>query len=66
MVKETGVPGENHLPAVSHWQTLFHNIVSGFELTTLVVLSIDCIGSSSTIRSRPRRPPISYKMYIIS
>ena len=27
-VEETGVPGENHRPAVSHWQTLSHNVVS--------------------------------------
>jgi hypothetical protein len=26
--KETGVPGENHRPVASHWQTLSHNIVS--------------------------------------
>jgi hypothetical protein len=24
-VEETGVPGENHRPVVSHWQTLSHN-----------------------------------------
>ena len=28
MVEETGVPGENHRPVVSHWQTLSHNVVS--------------------------------------
>ena len=28
LVKETGVSGENHRPAVSHWQTLSHNVVS--------------------------------------
>ena len=28
LVKETGVPGENHRPAASHWQTLSHNVVS--------------------------------------
>jgi hypothetical protein len=28
LVEETGVPGENHRPAVSHWQTLLHNGVS--------------------------------------
>ena len=22
-----GVPGENHRPAASHWQTLSHNVV---------------------------------------
>jgi hypothetical protein len=27
-VEETGVPGENHRPAASHWQTLSHNVVS--------------------------------------
>jgi hypothetical protein len=28
LVEETRVPGENHLPAASHWQTLSHNVVS--------------------------------------
>jgi hypothetical protein len=28
LVEETGVPGENHRPAASHWPTLSHNIVS--------------------------------------
>jgi hypothetical protein len=27
-VVETGVPGESHRPAASHWQTLLHNVVS--------------------------------------
>ena len=27
-VEETVVPGENHWPAASHWQTLSHNVVS--------------------------------------
>ena len=27
LVKETGGPGENHLPVTSHWQTLSHNVV---------------------------------------
>jgi hypothetical protein len=26
--EETGVPGENHWPVTSHWQTLSHNVVS--------------------------------------
>ena len=41
MVEETGVPGENHQPLASHWQTLSHSVVSstqspwtGFKLTT--------------------------------
>jgi hypothetical protein len=28
LVEETGVPGEIHRPAASHWQTLSHNVVS--------------------------------------
>jgi hypothetical protein len=28
LVEETGVPGENHRPATSHWQTLSHNVAS--------------------------------------
>ena len=27
LVEETEVPGENHQPAASHWQTLSHNVV---------------------------------------
>ena len=44
-------PGENHRPAASHWQTLSYKFVSStprlrkFELTTLVVIDTDCIGS---------------------
>ena len=28
LVEETRVPGENHRPVISHWQTLSHNVVS--------------------------------------
>jgi len=28
LVEETGVPGENHRPVASHWQTLSHNVSS--------------------------------------
>ena len=52
LVEETWVPGENHWPVTSHWQTLSHNVVSstprheqGFKLTTSVVIGTDCIGS---------------------
>jgi hypothetical protein len=44
---ETGGPSENHRPVKSHW--LYHLIYtspwSRFELTTLVVIGTDCIGS---------------------
>jgi hypothetical protein len=44
LVEETEVPGENHQPVASHWQTISLNVVSStprmswFELTTLVVI----------------------------
>jgi hypothetical protein len=28
LVEENRVPGKNHRPAASHWQTLSHNVVS--------------------------------------
>ena len=28
LLEETGIPGENHRPVVSHWQTFSHNVVS--------------------------------------
>jgi hypothetical protein len=65
MFTPNGVPLEYHQPAASHWQTLSHNVVSsaphherGLELTTLVVIDTDCIGSckSNYRRSRPRWP----------
>jgi hypothetical protein len=50
LLARTGVHGENHGPAVSHWQTLSHVMLyqvhlvwAGFELTTLVVIGTDCI-----------------------
>ena len=51
MVLNVTFGGENHRPVSSHWQTLLHNVVSGtphmngFELTTLVVINTDCMGS---------------------
>ena len=52
LVEETGVPGEKHRPAESHWQTYHkvlyqvHLALAGIELTTLVVIGTDYIGSS--------------------
>jgi hypothetical protein len=31
LVEETRVSGENHRPAVSHLQTLSHNVVAGWD-----------------------------------
>jgi hypothetical protein len=27
LVEENEIPGENHRPAASHWQTLSHNVI---------------------------------------
>ena len=47
LVEETGVPGENHPPAASHWQTLSHNVVSSTpRLSGIRTHNFsDCIGS---------------------
>ena len=59
LVEETWVPGENHRPAASHWQTLccieYTSPWAGFKLTTLVVKCTDWTGScKSTMWSWPR------------
>jgi hypothetical protein len=48
LVGEAGVPGENHRPVASHWQTCcikYTSPWSVFELTTLVVIGTDYTGS---------------------
>jgi hypothetical protein len=51
LVEETWVPGENHRPAENHSQTSSHNVIhlALIELTTLVVIGTDCIGSCKSI-----------------
>ena len=51
LVEETRVPGENHQPAISHWQ-MYHIMLyrvhlawAEFKLTALVVIVTDYIGS---------------------
>jgi hypothetical protein len=38
-LEETGIPGENHQPAASHWQTVSHNVVSSgiFKMATVTM-----------------------------
>jgi len=52
LVKETGVPRENHRYVASHWQILsnkccieYTSTWAGFKHTTLVVIDTDYIGS---------------------
>ena len=52
LVKETGVPGENHPDLSQVTDKLYdkklyriHLVWAEFDLTTLVVISTDCIGS---------------------
>jgi hypothetical protein len=40
LVEETGVSGENHWPAASHWQTLSHNVVSSTPKEEFVIVSV--------------------------
>ena len=45
LLEESGVPGENHRPVASHWQTSYRTHLAWvwFKLTMLVVLGTDCI-----------------------
>jgi len=51
LVEETGVPGENHRPAASHWQILSLNVVlstprlSGIRTHNVSVIGTNSIGS---------------------
>jgi hypothetical protein len=41
LVEETGVPGENHTPIASHWQTLSHNVVSSAVYVLDMIYTFD-------------------------
>jgi hypothetical protein len=46
LVEETGTPRENRRPAASRWMLYrVHLVWAGFQLTTLVVIGTNCIGS---------------------
>ena len=37
LLEEMGIPGENHPPATSHWQTLSHNVTVNREILVIVL-----------------------------
>ena len=51
LVEATRVPGENHRPAASNWQTLSYSWIeytspwAWFKLTMLMVIITHCVGS---------------------
>ena len=62
LVEETGVPGENHRPAASHWQTWSYNVVSSTPCLSGIRtdnFSGDRNWNPTTIRSRPQRPSVN-------
>jgi hypothetical protein len=69
LVDETGVPGENHRRATSHWQILSHNVVSstwvGLQFTTLVVIGTDCIMDNLETQATERKRYITKKRLAI-
>jgi hypothetical protein len=78
LVEEIWVPGENHIPVASHWQT-YHIILyeytlpsARFELTTLMVIGTDCTGScksnyhmimTTTASQKNSKKMVPYKTY---
>ena len=53
LVEETGVPGENHRNAASHWQTLSHTVVYQVHFATsgIVSVAINLYINPTTIQS---------------
>ena len=49
LVEETGVPGKNHRPVVSHWQTLSHKVFLYINALRVVyrITRKDCVNISS-------------------
>ena len=71
LVEET-VPGENHRPVASHWQTsshlmhLVHLAWAGFGLTTLVVIDTEFTGSwKSNYHTITTKPASHHMIYYI-
>ena len=53
LVEETGVPGENHRHAASHWQTLSHNVVSSTTHLSGILINLNfTVGQVRNMRNR--------------
>ena len=71
--RKSWVPGENHWPVASHWQTLSHNVVSKIlRLSGIWTHNISgerhwlhlyVVVNPTTIRSRPGWPLIFWNKY---
>jgi hypothetical protein len=48
LLEETGVPGENYQPVVSHWQTLSHNVVSSVNARSYSFIIYICFPTNTT------------------
>jgi len=66
------IGGGNHVPTASCWLTLSHNVVSstprlsgGFELTTLVMIGTDCIGSYKSNYHTTTTAPNPFETFVV-
>ena len=63
LVKDTRLPGENHRPTASHWQTLSYNVVSSAPRLNGVRTHdrqiVQVVVNPTTIRSRPSMAPLN-------
>jgi hypothetical protein len=46
LMEETGVPGQNHRPAASYWQTVSHNVLFRVHLSTSRARTYNVSGDS--------------------
>jgi hypothetical protein len=57
LMEEIGAPRENHRPAVSHWQTLSHNVVSSTPHLRDEVCQWSAVGLWFSLRTLVLLPP---------
>ena len=49
LVEKIGVPGENHRPVASRWQTLSHNVVSSTPRSCICILGVSILPLSTVL-----------------